>query len=600
MYPTDLQLASAAPGAGDAMGRIRNIVKTAHKWGGDGRRPIFRQIRSVLTSQHPEVIAKAFGGDPNKAAGWVKARWYQLRGRPVPATTGKHALDQDDGTSLDLDHLEQEFNLVSDELVSQMAELGVTHELFCDEGDVSEDDGLVWKTVARTGTWQVSPLKDGRPLVLDEPFFDDLTSAFSEQAWPHVTVPLSHKDKIAENTGFVKQLVKVPDPARPGHFKLRAGIHFTEPDVLGKVTRGTIANTSIGADLRGVRRTEDGKFFPRVLKHVALTNAPWLNGLEPFGDQMAASLASWEEAPTEADLEDGFGAMLSLAQEGEWTPDLELDAEVAAEILELGWMPGDVTEADLHDGDFAVVHTDPNGTKVRKLPYKIHGKVHEGGWKAAWSMVSKTKLPSGVQEFQVRKKLLKDKPTSVLANASKLAASATAGDAPVLRLYRGGDTVAGTENDGEGGGELTLTQDQLTELITKEATRIADEKTVALSRRAREADVRDIVRNLEEKGHAPAFVKQAEALMLSATADPILTLSQEDEDGTTTETTHTVDSIILALAEAVPATGLNLGQRAPSPTATRPALDDIRKSAKERAEALYEDLKTGEKVSLAG
>jgi hypothetical protein len=35
------------------------------------------------------VIAKAFGGDPNKAAGWLKARWYQLRGRPVPGTRGK-------------------------------------------------------------------------------------------------------------------------------------------------------------------------------------------------------------------------------------------------------------------------------------------------------------------------------------------------------------------------------------------------------------------------------------------------------------------------------------------------------------------------------
>lgn len=92
---TDLHAASAAPGAADATGRIRNIVMSAHKWGGDGHTPNFRKIRSVLVSKHPEVIAKAFGGDPNKAAGWVKARWYQLRGKPVPGTRGSavHASD---------------------------------------------------------------------------------------------------------------------------------------------------------------------------------------------------------------------------------------------------------------------------------------------------------------------------------------------------------------------------------------------------------------------------------------------------------------------------------------------------------------------------
>jgi hypothetical protein len=74
------------------MGRIRNIVMSAHKWGGDGHIPNFRKIRATLIAKHPEVIAKAFGGDPNRAAGWIKARWYQLRGRPVPGTRGEHHL----------------------------------------------------------------------------------------------------------------------------------------------------------------------------------------------------------------------------------------------------------------------------------------------------------------------------------------------------------------------------------------------------------------------------------------------------------------------------------------------------------------------------
>lgn len=85
----DVQLASAAPGAGDATGSIRNVVKNAHRWGGDGQKPIFRKIRAVLVAKHPEVIAKAFGGDPDRAAGWIKSRWYMLRGRPVPGHSGK-------------------------------------------------------------------------------------------------------------------------------------------------------------------------------------------------------------------------------------------------------------------------------------------------------------------------------------------------------------------------------------------------------------------------------------------------------------------------------------------------------------------------------
>lgn len=82
-----LRLAADPPT--DVRGGIGNIVNSAHKWGGDGAKPSFDKIKRVLMTKHPEVIAKAFGGDPNKAAGWIKARWYQLKGLPVPGHSSK-------------------------------------------------------------------------------------------------------------------------------------------------------------------------------------------------------------------------------------------------------------------------------------------------------------------------------------------------------------------------------------------------------------------------------------------------------------------------------------------------------------------------------
>ena len=161
--------------------------------------------------------------------------------------------------------------------------------LFCESGPAEEKDGLVWKTAARTGVWHRSPLPGGDPLTIDRPLLEDVTRAFSEGAWEHVTVPLSHRDRVDENTGFVRALRVEDDPRRPGQAVLKAGIKFTEPDIRDKVLRGSIANCSVGISLKGHTRTEDGRHFPRVLKHLALTNQPWLNGLDPFGE-LAASM----------------------------------------------------------------------------------------------------------------------------------------------------------------------------------------------------------------------------------------------------------------------------------------------------------------------
>jgi hypothetical protein len=173
-----------------------------------------------------------------------------------------------------------------------MSEYGM---LYSTDGAVdSADDGLIWKTVLRTGRWALRPGPGQRPV--PQPLtvvegsgnpphsvgFSDIISAFDEEAVQHVTVPLSHSDRVDENTGHVRKLKVEPDPDRPGEHVLRAGINFTDSAIKEKVLNGSIANTSMG--LRwNYERKDTGKKYSVVAEHVALTNNPWINGMRPFG-----------------------------------------------------------------------------------------------------------------------------------------------------------------------------------------------------------------------------------------------------------------------------------------------------------------------------
>jgi hypothetical protein len=186
-------------------------------------------------------------------------------------------------------------------------------------GEATEEDGLVWKDILRTGQWTHTPTGGGivkkELRIVDEGESDpangiislaEVYRNFNEGAVPYVTVPLSddtndHKNIARLNTGFVRKLKLVKDGAVT---KLRAGIDFTEPDVKGKVLRGTIPDVSAGIPF-GVTRRSDNKFFGAVLDHVCLTRKPFIDKLSPFG--LAASdgdddlpVETWEsEAPVE-------------------------------------------------------------------------------------------------------------------------------------------------------------------------------------------------------------------------------------------------------------------------------------------------------------
>jgi phage I-like protein len=108
----------------------------------------------------------------------------------------------------------------------------------------------------------------------------ELKENFDNKIKDHVTIPLSHDNKVDENTGYIRQVRIGEDEA--GRAVLEAGFDFTEPDIKEKVERGTIANTSAGVLFDYIHK-ESGKKFNAVLDHAALTNSPWLNGMKPFG-----------------------------------------------------------------------------------------------------------------------------------------------------------------------------------------------------------------------------------------------------------------------------------------------------------------------------
>ncbi len=173
----------------------------------------------------------------------------------------------------------------------------LTEVFLSGEDQAQSDDGLVWKTILRTGEWKVHPNGKGAPLkFIKEGKTDptngvvalsDIKDAFEDQAIEHVTIPLStrkdtdsHDDLTIDNTGFIKK-VKIVDGS-DGISRLVAGHQFTEDQVAKKVLNGSIAGNSAGLLFNWTRKS-DGKTYPVAMAHSALTNRPWLDNLGPFG-----------------------------------------------------------------------------------------------------------------------------------------------------------------------------------------------------------------------------------------------------------------------------------------------------------------------------
>jgi hypothetical protein len=189
---------------------------------------------------------------------------------------------------------ELDFNkIISDKDLNLSLE--IYSDIQLDEPTEETDDGLIWAPIARSGMLATRPGPNGEKL--DQPLIfvpgrsedqrkeiglQDIYDSFKDKAIEYVTLPLSHENKVLENTGYIKDLKIIDSAKSPGEKVLMGGHQFTEPDVKGKVERGTIPSRSSGL-LYDYKNTTTGKVYPIALDHVCLTPKPWMGGMEPYG-----------------------------------------------------------------------------------------------------------------------------------------------------------------------------------------------------------------------------------------------------------------------------------------------------------------------------
>jgi len=225
-----------------------------------------------------------------------------------------YALDVPDGfihalSELDIDEILGE---VKEEALA-LSEGEFAAEVFLGGYPSEEKDGLFWKVIAKEGKWKYSPGPGQKPIEKPLTFvsngksdkdklvvsIEELKQNFDSNAKQYVTVPLTHQDRVEENTGFIKEMII--DKDEYGCTLLKAGIEFTEPDIREKIKRGSIVDISSGIHFDYVKK-DDGSRYNAIVDHAALTNHPWLNGMTKFQFSDEVEILAFSEEMSEDDL----------------------------------------------------------------------------------------------------------------------------------------------------------------------------------------------------------------------------------------------------------------------------------------------------------
>ena len=417
-------------------------------------------------------------------------------------------------------------------------------ELFCSVDDVSEADGLIWKCALPVGELKVSPGWDGKPIYKplrvveghsDDPNeaigLQDILTAFKQGAVPHVTVPLSHADRVDENTGFVES-VKIA-PLKDGRPALWAGIKFTEPEVKEKVERGSIANVSVGLKF-GYIKKDSGDQFPVALQHLALTNKPWVPGMPAFGAGLSDDDKEAIVVPMEV-TNAGAATVVAhpAAGRGVWKRrDAICDAIEAA---------SDSWELLDFDGDVAWIKDHATGAEIEiKYAYEDDKVALAGVKESVQSSTSVT--DSAVEEPAPVAQDEHPEPAAqatVLEPAVEPQAHSTA-EALAASEQRSTDT-----DDASKGGDMDNQNMELSEDIKAKLARLAE-----LEQRDREHSVEKRIEDLKALGLSefPGFLKTVRSLLLADQGGTALSLS---EDGGEAKSL-TVSDIVNQLVDALP------------------------------------------------
>lgn len=414
------------------------------------------------------------------------------------------------------------------------------------------EDGLIWKPILRTGDWKFRPGPNGTPIkkrlsvvkgnatdLEHEIGIQDLVDAFEDGAVQHVTVPKSHADKVDENTGYIKSLKVDEDPDRPGQYVLKAGHEFTDPVIKEKVLQGSIANNSCGI-ASGYAHKETGKTYNYVLKHSALTNHPWINGMQSFDE--------------DGEEED----QLFFAEENPTTTEIKVTVDTTKFEEGLSAISEKVDEFE------------KQLTKIGESSYNSNNESQPLGF-------SETNVNGG---FNSMPKNLKDLGLSEEAE-SAVAAFLAEREVEVA-------SAAKAEVEVEYKTKLSEKDSEISDISTKLSEyRQSD----------RERDIDAYIDGLKEIGfdQTPGFLKEVRSVLLADSGENMISLS---EDGETVGLSAT--KVIERLVDALPKKDdgkVHLSEQAEFvPTAEKPAVDtskENKKSLADRVKAAEEWLTNG-------
>jgi hypothetical protein len=245
-----------------------------------------------LSDDHVEAIANFHAGHEYDCTVDDSAKGVEdmvMGGAPGAAWSAARSAAID-VTSLSEDSLE----LGADDVLSL--------EIFVRDGmgepvELADDDPeLIWAPILRSGTLATRPGPYGEklrePLIIvpgltespgTEIGLENLLNNFKAGAVQHVTIPTTHENGVLENNGYIVDMKIVDSTKRPGERVLVGAHKITEPDVLGRIQRGSVANRSCGI-LHDYVNTETGAQYDQVIEHTALTNKPWVRGMAAYGD----------------------------------------------------------------------------------------------------------------------------------------------------------------------------------------------------------------------------------------------------------------------------------------------------------------------------
>lgn len=194
-----------------------------------------------------------------------------------------------------------------------------------------DEDGLVWKDLLMDGRWFTL---DGAPVTTTRQQIDDVHDAFTGGNLYPVPLPFNHVEHLGgddpeNNNGFVRAMkiggADGPETEPNGDYVLWVGLDVTEPETMERLERGSIDNVSAWLEPNVHDNKEEGKVWPWVLWHVALTDKPQLD-LKSFTAHVVTRERGQEEVMSQdVSLED-LQAQLEEAREQLEVANGELEA----------------------------------------------------------------------------------------------------------------------------------------------------------------------------------------------------------------------------------------------------------------------------------